>query len=414
MLSTRTRRLLSIYLSAMIFLNVFVFWRSWSGIRIGLPDFTIFYTAGQILHQGRGADLYHDELQAEVQHSFSSKGVEKRGSLLPYNHPPFEAALFVPLARVSYLTAYFLWLAVNVVLLLSIPYVLRPHFAVLGKEPFALWLLACFAFFPIFLALMQGQDSILILFFYCMAYAAFRVNHEGRMGAWLGLGLCKFQLLLPFVLPLLVLLRKRLTLGFLAVAAALGLVGLEIVGARGWMHYPAYVWAGDHNQRYGWNVALDSSANLSGLVSVLVPVTCPWLKTAAIVLLSGLLFAGMLSAWRKAVSLHCCGPLAFCFGLGATILLSYHLFAHDLSLLFFVILLALETILSTSQIHAWARKTIYGCLVALTSAPVYVVLILHYKELQLVGGVLLILLVVLWIEIVGPDIVTKTLPAVHR
>lgn len=408
MLSTRTRRLLSIYLSAMIFLNVFVFWRSWSGIRIGLPDFTIFYTAGQILHQGRGADLYDDELQAEVQRSFSPKGLEKRGSVLPYNHPPFEAVLFIPFARMSYLSAYFLWLAVNVVLLLSIPYILRPHFAVLGKEPLALWLLACFAFFPIFVALVQGQDSILILFFYCMAYTAFRVKREVRMGAWLGLGLCKFQLVVPFVLPLLVLSRRRLIFGFIGVAAFLGLIGLAVVGARGSMEYPAYVWAVDHNQRYGWNATLDSSANLSGLVSVLVPVTCPWLKTAAIVLLSGLLFAGMVSAWRKALSADYRRPLVFCFGLGATVLLSYHLYAHDLSLLFLVILLAFETVLSTSAIRAWAKKTIYACLGVLTCAPVYMVLILRYKELQLVGGVLLILLVALWIEIVRPGIVIKT------
>ncbi len=392
----------------MIVLNVFVFCRSWTGVPIGLPDFTIFYTAGQILHQGRGADLYHDELQAEVQRSFSSKGLEKRGSILPYNHPPFEAVLFVPLARVSYLSAYFLWLAVNVVLLLSIPYVLRPHFAVLGKEPFALWLLACFAFFPIFVALMQGQDSILILFFYCMAYAAFRANHKGRMGAWLGLGLCKFQLVLPFVLPLLVLLRRRLTLGFLAVAAALGLVGLGIVGTRGWMQYPAYVWASDHNQSYRWSIAVGHSANLRGLISSLLPPTRPWLSASALTFFSGLLFVSVIFAWRKALSLdRDCRPLVFCVGLAATVLLSYHLYVHDLSLLFLVVLLAFENTLSALPVRPWAKNTIYGCLGVLTCAPVYMVLSLRYKALQLIAVVLLVLFVVLWMEIVRPGHVVR-------
>jgi hypothetical protein len=114
------------------------------------------------------------------------------------------------------------------------------------------------------------------------------------------------------------------------------------------------------------------------------------------------------SAWGKALSADYRTPLVFCLGLGATLLLSYHLYAHDLSLLFLIILLALETILSTSQIRAWTRKTIYGCLAVLTCGPVYAVLVLRYKELQLLGCVLLILLVALWIEIVRPGSVMKT------
>jgi hypothetical protein len=388
----------------MIVLNALVFWRSWTGIRMGLPDFSIFYTAGQIVHQGRGADLYDGKLQEQEQRSFSPLGIERRGSILPYNHPPFEAVLFVPFARVSYLSAYFLWFAINVALLFSLPYVLRPHFEILGKEPLGLWLLACFAFFPIFIALMQGQDSILILFFYCMAYAAFRNNSESRMGGWLGLALCKFHLVLPFVLPLALLARKRLIAGFLVVAAALVAVGTAVVGTKGWMEYPVYVWASDHNQR--WNFALSETANLLSVISTFVSAAHPRLKTVALTLLSGLLLASMFYAWRRALSWdYNSRALAFCVALGATVLLSYHLYVHDLSLLFLVILLALESVLSTPSIRA--RRTIYACVGVLSCTPLYLLLVLRYRQLQIIAGVLLILVAVLWSEIMRPGIIEK-------
>ena len=42
------------------------------------------------------------------------------------------------------------------------------------------------AFFPVAYALMQGQDSILLLLLYCMAYDALRRNEDMGAGAYIG------------------------------------------------------------------------------------------------------------------------------------------------------------------------------------------------------------------------------------
>src|ERR1700693_1328941 len=201
MLSRQTHRKLALYFSAMILLHGCVLWPARQCIPEGLTDFTIFYTAGHMLRDGHGARLYDDALQESLQRSFSPRAFENRGTILPYNHPPFEAVLFVPLAGFSYLTAYVIWLAVNLALLFSALLLLRKRLTALGKTPLHLWILGGLAFFPIFMALIQGQDSILLLFLYCVAFVGLCRGAELSSGSALGLGLYKFHLVLPFILP---------------------------------------------------------------------------------------------------------------------------------------------------------------------------------------------------------------------
>src|ERR1700730_10463414 len=248
MLSKPIQRELAFYFSAMIVLHGYVLWQAQRSVPAGLPDFSIFYTAGRILRAGHGARLYDDTLQESLQRSFSPHAMERRGSILPYNHPPFEALLFVPLARFSYVTAYAIWLGINLILLFSVPLLLRPRLSVLGKAPVYLWVLACLGFFPIFMALLQGQDSIVLLFLYCLVFLGLRRNAEFSGGSWLGLGVFKYHLVVPFGVPLLR--RKKLVAGFMAVVVLLGLISLAVTGWQGLLSYPRYVWGTEHDAKY--------------------------------------------------------------------------------------------------------------------------------------------------------------------
>ncbi len=395
MLSRQARTRLATYFLGMIVLNTFVLWHSRNGIPAGLPDFTIFYTAGKIIHEKQGSRLYDNDLQKTIQRPFSSvRGTN--GSSLPYNHPPFEALVFAPFARLSYLTAYFCWLGINILLVLGIPLVLRPHLTVLGKEPIFLWLLASFAFYPNFIALMQGQDSIFVLFCYCMAFAALRSKDEFRAGGWLALALCKFHLVLSFVLPFLLLKRKRFVAGFLAVAVVLLFIGLAAVGWRGWQAYPGYVLSSENNTNSLWNHALGNTANLRGLIWSVLPADRPWLRGGVLTLLSGLIFTAMVSAWRSSLT-DADNQMVFCMGLIATVLLSYHLYTHDLSLIFLAGLLALEDTVSSPTKRVWTRRLTYGCLALLSCNSIYLLFVLRYKHLEFFAIILLLLFVLLWI-----------------
>ena len=67
-----------------------------SGSCKGDPDFTVFYTAGKMLREGRASQLYEPRRSRPCRESLPTDSDLRRGPL-PYIHPPFEALLFVPL-----------------------------------------------------------------------------------------------------------------------------------------------------------------------------------------------------------------------------------------------------------------------------------------------------------------------------
>jgi glycosyl transferase family 87 len=378
----------------MVILHVVVLWQEWPLIPTGFPDFGIFYTAGTILRQGRGAELYNDELQQTVHSSFAP-AVGPRGSIVPFVHPPFEAVFFRPIAAFSYLTAYFLWSGINLGMLVIVALVLRKHLPRLGVLPVWLWLLAGIGFFPIFVALLQGQDSILVLLCYCLAFVALRRDSEFEAGSWLGLGLCKFHLVLPFLFAPLVQKRMKLIAGFLLVGAALTLVGVAAVGWHGLASYPGYVWRAEHTSQYKWNLTHRINPNVRALVLDVWP---PGSKAARVAILAiSIVVIGVAAyIWRLAWSAGSkARQLAFALNLVATLLLGYHTFVHDLSLLFLPILCAADALLTTALLRPWQKLALWASVAILSFSPVYLVLLLRFSQLQLITLVLLLFFLVL-------------------
>jgi len=369
----------------------YLVWQMRDSIRAGLPDFSIFYTAGHVLDSVNGSRLYDDNLQEQLQRSFSPQAVERRGSILPFNHLPFEALLFVPLVHFSYLTAYLVWLAINLSLLLLTLIILRRHLACLGRTPFWLWALACLGFGPIFIALVQGQDSILLLFVCSLAFVLLRRQSDFRAGCCLAGGLSKYHLVFPVFVALSW--RKRLVPGFLTIAVLLAAISLMITGWQGLLNYPRYVWQSEHNSNYVWNQTTANTANLRGLISAVLP-NQPRFGLFALVIGSIIVFGAMLHLSRRVVG---ASPTDFCMivalDLIGTLLLSYHVYIHDLSLLFLAIALVFETLLFDGAVSPWVGRTLQSCMAVLLCSPVYLVLALHYVQLQVLAVVLLVFFV---------------------
>ena len=388
MLSKATQTKLALYFCAMIALHCHVLWQSRQSIAEGFPDFSGAYAAGRILRDGHGSQLYDDVLQETIQRSFSPRAIKKRGTILPYVHLPYEALLYAPLGYFSYRTAYALWLAVNLALLGAIPFLLRGRLGRLGKGPLYLWLLACLAFFPIFVSLVQGQDSVLMLFLYCLAWRSLERGSEFASGSWLALGLYKYHLVVPFVLPWWR--RKKLLAGFLSVAAVLGLISLALVGWPSLQRYPHYVWETEHDLKYGFNTVPGLTPNLRGLISAVVPYGRPGIETGFTILLSAIVLLFMIYAANRTPATDPEGQRALvALSLVGTVLLSYHAYVHDLSLLFLAIVLALETLLWRPPIPNWLRTTLYVCALLLFCSPLYLLLMLRYGQLRLIAIILL-------------------------
>jgi hypothetical protein len=66
--------------------------------------------------------------------------------------------------------------------------------------------------------------------------------------------------------------------------------------------------------------------------------------------------------------------------------------------LFLAALIVLEVLLSSRVIGSWAKGVLYGCIGVLFCSPIYLLLTLRYKQLQMMAGVLLILFLVLFME----------------
>jgi hypothetical protein len=149
---------------------------------------------------------------------------------LPFIRPAYQAVLFVPFSLLPYRTAYLAFLAVNLVLLAIAFWILRSHMSHLMRVWRFLPVFLFLVFYPIALALMQGQDSILLLLLLTAALAALEGDQELRAGMLVGLGLFKMQIVIPVALLFLLWRRWRFFAGFALSACLLSLISLWVVG----------------------------------------------------------------------------------------------------------------------------------------------------------------------------------------
>ena len=384
------RARLAVALAAMAALHAVIAWQEWRFVPAGFPDFSIFYTAGTILRQGNGGRLYQEPYQEAVQRSFAP-AVDERGAMLPFNHPPFEAVFFVPLTFLSYLPAYLVFMVFNLACLAAVVLLLRRSLVHLGALPLWLWILAVFGFTPLFVALFQGQDSIFLLLCYAAAFFALERDREFAAGCALGLGLCKFHLLLPFIVPFVVFRRWRVLAGFASTAAALGLVALAAVGPHGLADYPRFVWTAEHSLRYHWNLLHGDTPNLRGLFLTLAGQGNSPAVDRLVFVASALLLAVTAWLWGRSASGRVQGQrLAFVLSLLATILVSFHAYVQDLSLLFLALPITLEWRQDAAGASPALQRTLLACCGLLFCAPLYLVLILRYSRLGLLAIVLIV------------------------
>lgn len=190
-------------------------------------DFRTFYTAGYLLRTHR-ADLYSWIQQKWVQDHLIAPGMT-----VPFVSPAYEAILFAPLTLMRYERAYLCFMVINFALLLAAFWVARDTFS--DTIPFVqprpgLMLLA---FFPLLVALQHGQLSIILLLMCCATWTALKRGRVALAGLILAAGICKFNVILPIAFILALRWRWRFVAGFASgVAAALG-ASIMLVGTHG-------------------------------------------------------------------------------------------------------------------------------------------------------------------------------------
>jgi hypothetical protein len=128
------------------------------------------------------------------------------------------------------------------------------------------FVIGCIAFNPVFACLFQGQDSILMLLFCTLGFNALKKKADVLGGCWLALAAFKFQFIVPLILLLVIWRRRRVVLGFGAVALVLAFISVMLVGMGSLLRYPEYVLEIARNPRLG-GVPPQFLPNLHGLAT---------------------------------------------------------------------------------------------------------------------------------------------------
>jgi Glycosyltransferase family 87 len=387
--SALPKTFLLLILSGFAVLNGVIVWQLRDSIAQGYGDFAAFYTAGKIVERGEGRRLYDRELQWRIQEEFAAQ-VAIRQSPLPYIRPAFEALLFLPFAYFSYPVAYALWTVVKIGVLFAISWLLRLPSEGLFRS-MASTMILCLSFFPVAFDLLQGQDAIVLLLLFVLAFHGLERGNESAAGIFLGLGLFKYHLVIPFLCVFLLRKKTKLITAFLSTAVALTGLSIAVVGWKGMLAYPEYLWS--LNQTPGLlGIKSRSMPNVRGLISPLIgrgtlPVAVNWFLLA--VVLTGIVMAAKVWRGEGQDSRSLAAGFSFCAVI--TIVTSYYANSYDLTLLLLPILTLGPTFVAGSGIRGWPRAAFLISAGVLLFSPLFWVVILRFDQFYWIAFVLLLL-----------------------
>ena len=354
----------------------------------GYSDFVSFYTAGKILQRGTPWQLYDIGLQYEIQRE-TAPNVRIRQGALPFVRPPFEAWIFRPLAHLTYGAAFVIWNLFSCACLILTLLILCQEIPELHRISLSLMIASGVCYFPVFFTIVQGQDSLILLLIYVLAFKALRRDREFLCGLTLGLGVFKFPLVVPFLVPLAVKRRLRVILGFALTSSVLAVVSIATVGLPTAAYYPKYLLSIDTLAK-GVNRPQDMP-NIRGLLGLLPQTT--WSPGPRMLLL--LLFSILLLSFvvRKGSFNYSDRGPAFTLGLAlnvvGTVLVSYHCHVFDLCVLLLPMGLATGFVLSNDPINANLRKRLIWALSLLMFSPLYLLATYTLKAPNLLAILLL-------------------------
>ncbi len=344
----------------------------------GHADFRQLYAAGYMVRTGHAGQLYDTRAQQEFQDALV--GNDERA--LPFIRPAYQALLFVPFSLVPYRNAYLAFLAVNLVLLALAFWLMRPSMENLSRVWRGLPICVFLVFYPIALALMQGQDSILLLALLAGALVVLDQGRELTAGILVGLGLFKMQIVIPIALLFLLWRRRRFFAGFALSAGLVSLISLWVVGLTQTAAYARSLFSVGTSVAAANQFPLRVSimANLRGLIFGLVgglmgPRLSAFWTQAVTILVSVIVLL-----WVAVFTPHKHRAAnALVIAITASVIVSYYLFIHDLSVLLIPIVITLDRFI---LMHAETT----GCALELAAAWMSGVLLVAPMCIFLIPG----------------------------
>jgi hypothetical protein len=342
--------------AASLIFHLAILWESRREIAAGYGDFIIFYTGAQIIADGKSRELFNIETQNAYQAKFDVPQLEWP---LPFNHAPYELFLFLPLVHLSYPVAHAIWSGGNLILLVImlrwlLSYVHSPHSFFIAAS--------VLAWFPTMETLRLGQDSILSTALLLAVFVALKRKRDGWAGFFLALGLYKPQLVLPMA-GAFVVARRWYTLSVFGVTGViLAAVSLGLVGWDGIFDFLSILRSMHH---YSYIIYPANMPNIRGLVHDLFHTgNLEFLVFGMTVVISVVLYVLCLYTLRSEFD-DPAFDLKFSLTLITTVLISYHLYPHDLFPVTLSLILLFRYVSTDEVTHRALSRAFYIVLIIL-------------------------------------------------
>lgn len=303
----------------------------------GFADFRQIYTGGYMVRTGFSSRLYNYDEQQRLEEQLVPMGGGLH-FLLPITHLAYEELLLAPLSALPYRYAFWTFLAMNSAVTLVCWQLLKRG----GQNLWQRWkfFVPCLmaSFFPIWRTLLQGQDSVILLALLLGAMHLLERGHCVRSGMLVGLGLFKFNIVIPIALLLLLWRQRRFFAGF--AASALGALGLSAIlmrssGIHDYIHLVSAmsVNLGSQDNILRYATIAPEMMNLRGLFAAILEGHAPavWIQVTVFV------------ASIAVISVAARSRPSFPLAISAAALVSYNFVAHDASILIISVVQALNT-----------------------------------------------------------------------
>ena len=323
-------------------------------------DFIGIYTGGYIITKGGAENIYNLNSQYFYQRQLTTN-LNHIKNLLVFLYPPHLALLIYPLAYLSISGAYLLWGLFNLFLLsLLIAFIYKVVSHQINEKkikyinPFY-FIIMTLLFPPIWIAIIQGQFSILLLTIFWLMWYLLKKKKFYATGLFLSILTIRPHLL---IIPLFIFFFKkqwRVLTGFLSGVLILISVTTIAMGADVWGQYLIFLkkilFIGNNN-----TTLIQLGFTVRGLLQYLYQTNNIATVLTLLLLVDLIIISLLLTFWRGKLKY---GEPKFDLQWGllvmATILASPHFNYHDVSLITMPILLTVMSVVNKIPVMVFRK-----------------------------------------------------------
>jgi hypothetical protein len=287
-------------------------------------DFIAFYSAGRIALTGRVYEAYLPQVQQAAEENVLGFTIAIE-ELAPFVHPPFIIPPLALIAYLPYVSAFYAWAIILLAIFSIAVYFL--YRAIPPGDDRGVLIASSLLFFPIFVSILNGQDSALLLLGAAVWYYGLVKGNDRLAGLGLALTVIRPHIALLLAIPFLFR-GRRVWWWFLAGASGLALFSFLVVGLRGTVNFLHILTISASGEGYKTNEI--AMVNFLGLLRRLVPTLAPEPTRVIswVTYFIGIVFLSVLWARSEQIKAKHAGAAIL-----VAILAAAHLHYHDLVLL---------------------------------------------------------------------------------